>query len=526
MLPTRLEQEMDPASPQRLATLLAGQTAWLLPALSQLACPVCQDWVVPSCVLTCGHTLCTTCATRWLSRQQSCPVCRTALAGLPLNCQPLDAFVYELLGAVQRAPPSAPAYSDPWAPTQCLSTPTHHSTPQRHRPCPGAATVCQLLSRSPDDPAGVAAQHSSDPDPVAACPSALPTHRPGRQHSFRPRCGIQQCEVAGGGSCSPHECPSSQTSDAPILPLPASPPPLLFRRSESDLAAAADGGRGGSRSKGGRALGAAKATGCSQPPAIQVPRAAERQQGGTSTANWLSPADRLPLLSRPLAAIAAGLAERPSLASSEVIRGPRAGHSHDGSSSSSDGSVVQVDLSSPATSCVISSGGSLAGSSGVVHQASWVSVPRQAFLLQPEQASCATLPPAPPPVPPQRAPARAHTSRPSQPMPPPMEPLQSSPPPPDPPQSAPPDPPPLGPLPEGCLAACWPPHQGEQRVRGRLPTPAAAAASRQALRQQLRGLGWQPAGLGPQGEPSYLAADPQASRWLRPSPLPAALASL
>ncbi|KAL6762584.1 hypothetical protein V8C86DRAFT_3087058 [Haematococcus lacustris] len=181
--------------------------------------------------------------------------------------------------------------------------------------------------------------------------------------------------------------------------------------------------------------------------------------------------------------------ERPSLASSAVIRGPRAGHSHDGSSSSSDGSVVQVDLSSPATSCVTSSGGSLA-------------------------------------VPPQRAPARAHTSRPSQPMPPPMEPLQSSPPPPDPPQSAPPDPQALGPLPEGCLAACWPPHQGEQRVRGRLPTPAAAAASRQALRQQLRGLGWQPAGLGPQGEPSYLAADPQASRWLRPSPLPAALASL
>ena len=64
---------------------------------THLSCAICQDWLVACHALTCGHMFCGLCLTTWLNRNQTCPHCRLAVAGVPIRCFQVDSAINDML---------------------------------------------------------------------------------------------------------------------------------------------------------------------------------------------------------------------------------------------------------------------------------------------------------------------------------------------------------------------------------------------------------------------------------------------
>lgn len=61
---------------------------------SELACSICQDWLVQAATIECSHTFCWACIDKWLLQKKfECPVCRTAVTREPVRTRAVDAIV-------------------------------------------------------------------------------------------------------------------------------------------------------------------------------------------------------------------------------------------------------------------------------------------------------------------------------------------------------------------------------------------------------------------------------------------------
>lgn len=66
---------------------------------SELACAVCQDWLVHAATLRCAHAFCWRCIDDWLLKGHfECPVCRGHVAQEPCRSRALDAVVRKAVG--------------------------------------------------------------------------------------------------------------------------------------------------------------------------------------------------------------------------------------------------------------------------------------------------------------------------------------------------------------------------------------------------------------------------------------------
>lgn len=61
---------------------------------SELACSICQDWLVHAATVDCSHTFCTSCIETWLLHKNfHCPVCRQAVTREPVRTRAVDTIV-------------------------------------------------------------------------------------------------------------------------------------------------------------------------------------------------------------------------------------------------------------------------------------------------------------------------------------------------------------------------------------------------------------------------------------------------
>lgn len=61
---------------------------------SELACSVCQDWLVHAATIECSHTFCWRCIDKWLLQKKfECPVCRTPVVREPVRTRAVEAIV-------------------------------------------------------------------------------------------------------------------------------------------------------------------------------------------------------------------------------------------------------------------------------------------------------------------------------------------------------------------------------------------------------------------------------------------------
>ena len=77
---------------------------WLEYVSTTMECPVCYD-VVATVDLNCTHKMCQGCATQWLQRSPTCPVCRAHVShtALRLAAIPVPVHTENLSGAVSAA---------------------------------------------------------------------------------------------------------------------------------------------------------------------------------------------------------------------------------------------------------------------------------------------------------------------------------------------------------------------------------------------------------------------------------------
>ncbi|KAH0477192.1 MAG: hypothetical protein KVP17_003035 [Porospora cf. gigantea B] len=63
-----------------------------------LTCPVCQDWVLDSCSLDCGHIFCYTCITQWFQQKMDyvCPACNQTAERGPTMCYAVDGLLAQV----------------------------------------------------------------------------------------------------------------------------------------------------------------------------------------------------------------------------------------------------------------------------------------------------------------------------------------------------------------------------------------------------------------------------------------------
>jgi len=61
---------------------------------SELACSICQDWLVHAATIECSHTFCWACIDQWLVQKHfECPVCRAAVKREPVRTRAVDSIV-------------------------------------------------------------------------------------------------------------------------------------------------------------------------------------------------------------------------------------------------------------------------------------------------------------------------------------------------------------------------------------------------------------------------------------------------
>lgn len=85
-----------PAEPYAGLSPSPPSSAACIPQLlhESFSCPVCSNWALPIHILpACGHMLCQSCSSAWLSRASSCPMCRSPVSEDPVSCRPIDQFL-------------------------------------------------------------------------------------------------------------------------------------------------------------------------------------------------------------------------------------------------------------------------------------------------------------------------------------------------------------------------------------------------------------------------------------------------
>merc|ERR1719203_266129 len=61
---------------------------------SELACSICQDWLVHAATINCSHTFCWSCIDKWLLHKKfECPVCRKEVSREPVRTRAVEAIV-------------------------------------------------------------------------------------------------------------------------------------------------------------------------------------------------------------------------------------------------------------------------------------------------------------------------------------------------------------------------------------------------------------------------------------------------
>lgn len=61
---------------------------------SELACSICQDWLVHAATVSCSHTFCWACIDKWLLHKKfECPVCRHEVSREPVRTRAVEAIV-------------------------------------------------------------------------------------------------------------------------------------------------------------------------------------------------------------------------------------------------------------------------------------------------------------------------------------------------------------------------------------------------------------------------------------------------
>jgi hypothetical protein len=61
---------------------------------SELACSICQDWLVHAATVECSHTFCWPCIDKWLLQKKfECPVCRNTIMREPVRTRAVEAIV-------------------------------------------------------------------------------------------------------------------------------------------------------------------------------------------------------------------------------------------------------------------------------------------------------------------------------------------------------------------------------------------------------------------------------------------------
>jgi len=61
---------------------------------SELACSICQDWLVLAATLECSHSFCWSCIDTWLLQKHfECPVCRNGVTREPVKNRAMDNIV-------------------------------------------------------------------------------------------------------------------------------------------------------------------------------------------------------------------------------------------------------------------------------------------------------------------------------------------------------------------------------------------------------------------------------------------------
>lgn len=72
----------------------SGSALGLADLHSELACCVCQDWLVHAATVECSHTFCWSCIDKWLLQKKfECPVCRTTIMREPVRTRAVEALV-------------------------------------------------------------------------------------------------------------------------------------------------------------------------------------------------------------------------------------------------------------------------------------------------------------------------------------------------------------------------------------------------------------------------------------------------
>ena len=66
-------------------------------AKEELLCAICRDWMIAAHGLPCSHTFCGSCLFNWLSKKNSCPVCRQVLRSQPVPIRSSDKLIFAML---------------------------------------------------------------------------------------------------------------------------------------------------------------------------------------------------------------------------------------------------------------------------------------------------------------------------------------------------------------------------------------------------------------------------------------------
>merc|ERR1711920_136956 len=85
------EREQKEAESQKRQKEQANEN---LDLADELACTVCQDFVVHAATIECSHTFCWSCIDTWLRQKRfECPVCRADVTREPVRTRAVDALV-------------------------------------------------------------------------------------------------------------------------------------------------------------------------------------------------------------------------------------------------------------------------------------------------------------------------------------------------------------------------------------------------------------------------------------------------
>lgn len=98
-----LQRELEAEREQKRAELAARASSQrrqsksalnLTDLSSELACSICQDWLVHAATIECSHTFCWSCIDKWLLHKKfECPVCRSPVTREPVKTRAVEAIV-------------------------------------------------------------------------------------------------------------------------------------------------------------------------------------------------------------------------------------------------------------------------------------------------------------------------------------------------------------------------------------------------------------------------------------------------